>query len=254
MKGRFMERGRILALGLVFLAAAVARSADAGPLPVTIPAAYVPAIANGLDPADPVWANPAAPELSVALDIKITDKQGMMSMMAMQWRWVRVKAAHDGTNIYFRLRFADATADTSVADAPVFADAFALQIPFFTYSAVAMGDQFSPVNIIFWRADLPNPQNIVAGGPGTVQKSPDSGGPPPDTPPLVTHSQSRAAGTWTVILKRPMNGAAASPRGNMVSFVRGRQYKVIFANWNGVLKERNGVKMISGNWQNLAIK
>lgn len=249
MKSRLMPLGAALMLA-IGLSAANPGPGECGAIPVTLAAEYVPGIAQGLDPADGAWRR--ATEVSAALDMLITDTQATRDLLPPQWRWVKARAIHDNTDIYFRFEFRDSTVDTSVADTPLFADGFAMQIPFSGLASVAMGDPLTPVNIIFWRADLPNPQNIVAGGPGTVQTSPDSGGPPPDTPPLVTHSQTRGNRTWTVIIRRPM--ASPSARGNMVPLARGMKYRIIFANWNGANQERGGIKLVTGNWQTLAIK
>ena len=92
---------------------------------------------------------------------------------------------------------------------------------------------------------LGQPQNIVAGGIGTVQEGPE------DLP--ISHSQVWANGSWTVIIKRPLSGAA-SPRGNMVTLAQGGNYQITFAQWEGGNLERDGVKLVAGSWQTLLIQ
>src|SRR5574341_549146 len=225
----------------------------AGDCAVTIRATYVPAAANGLDPNDAAWN--VVPQYTVALDTVITAAGAPQLLPSSKWRFLRVKAMHNGADIFFRFQWPDATQDTEVADGPLFADAVALEIPYNAIaSSIAMGNQFEPVNIIYWRADLPNPQNIVSGGAGTVQKSPDSDGPPP----LVSHFQQWTSGTWTVIFKRAMTGPAVDSTGkspgNMVTLVRGANYRITFAQWDGGNQERKGVKLVAGSWQTLFVQ
>ena len=103
-----------------------------------------------------------------------------------------------------------------------------------------MGTQTVPVNILFWRAALAQPQNIVAGGIGTPQISPDAQN--------IQRYQGWASGRWTVIVSRPMAGASV----NQVTLTRGSSYRVAFANWDGAGLNRNGRKAFS-NWNTLTI-
>lgn len=158
---------------------------------------------------------------------------------------VDIKAVYNGTGICFRYNWKDATADTVANDTPVFADALAMQIPLNGSggAGIQMGSQSNPVNIIFWRADLPKPQNIIAGDVGTVQKSNDS-----DRLP-ISHYQAWTKGEWTVIITRPM--AAASD--NMVTLNQGVKYSFALAYWNGAESNRDGFKYRTG-WNSLTIQ
>jgi len=108
----------------------------------------------------------------------------------------------------------------------------------------------SPVNILFWRADfidpatgLGHPQNIVAGGRGTIHVSSDGQN-------IVSYqSYDSASGEWTVIMARPM--AAASP--NQVGFAPGGSTNMVFSNWEGSDWERDGHKTIS-QWMSMNIE
>lgn len=227
------------------------------PIPATIQAVSVAAAADGLDPANIAWQQ--APEVSVAIDLLITDAQAPQSLQPGNWRWVKVKAMHDGSDILFRFEFNDSSSDTSFEEPHMFTDAFAMQIPFqsaVTTPPIEMGNQAGPVNIIYWRASmgdpvtgLGHPQNIVAGGVGTVQMSPDSTSLP------ISSFQKRDNGFWTLVIKRALSGGSSS-NGNMVTLVPGvaSKYKIVLANWNGANQERNGYKLVSGNWQTLWVK
>ncbi|AJE02765.1 ethylbenzene dehydrogenase-related protein [Geobacter pickeringii] len=240
MMRRFLNLVTVLALLLAALAAP-----SPGHCAVTITAAYVATAGGGLNPNDPDWNS--ATQYTVPLDTVIS-ASGMPQMLpSARWRYLKVTVMHDGTSIFFRYQWPDATQDISVADGPLFADAFAMQIPYTGMSSIAMGNQFEPVNMIYWRANLAAPQNIVSGGAGTVQKSPDSATLP------ISQSQIWANGTWTLVIKRPLSGAA-SLAGNMVPLARGKYYRITFAQWDGGNQERNGVKLVAGSWQTLFVQ
>ena len=120
-------------------------------------------------------------------------------------------------------------------DTDLFGDAIALEDPVQRHGQCAhlhgLPDPV-PVNIIFWRGDLAQPQNIVAGGIGTVQVSPDAAS------QNIQRYQSWAKSVWTVIVTRPM--AASSDNPDHVP--PGATYRIAFANWNGSGSNRNGLK------------
>jgi DMSO reductase family type II enzyme heme b subunit len=241
-----------LALTLVLTALLIPSLSQPASAAVTITARFVAAIANGLSPTDSAWNQ--ATQFTVPLDSIIGPTGVPQLLPSSKWRYLKVKAIHNGTDIFFRYEWTDSTSNTLVDDAPKFADAVAMEIPFVTPSTVAMGNQREPVNIIFWRADMENPltpglghpQNIVAGGAGTVQTSPDS-----DLLP-ITQSQTKTAAGWTVIFKRPLVNASTS--GNMVALARTKSYRICFAQWDGANEERNGLKMVAGSWHTLFVQ
>lgn len=225
-----------------------------------ITAVYVPG-ASGLNPGDSSWGQAQAATITLARFIDyVEDGDGGMGGGGMMDacmemgqainRPVTVRSVHNGNTIYFRYEWTDATADTTVDDNNLFGDALAMEIPYsgggggmggMGDTSLAMGTQTEPVNIIFWRADLDNPQNVVGGGIGTPQPSPDAQN--------LQQYQNWSNGTWTVIVSRPMIGASD----NQVTLVSGVSYSVAFANWDGSDKNRNGRKAFS-NWQTLTIQ
>ncbi len=196
-----------------------------------------------LDMEDPVWGQ--VPETVVNLNKRLNESGARMSFEAHEERNIKVKAVHNGTNIFFLCQWDETEASIASVDYPVFYDAFAIQIPFLKdESPLCMGALHKPSNIIFWRADLPVPENIVSCGPGTPQTSPDAAS------RNIRHYQTWTDKVWRVIITRPM--AATSE--NQVSLERGAIYRVAFANWKGGLDaERGGHKIIS-EWQNLSIQ
>jgi len=196
-----------------------------------------------LDPEDPAWDK--VPETTVNLNKRLNESGARMSFEAHEERHIKVKAVHNGIDIFFFYKWDENEAKIAAGDYPVFPDALAMQIPFLTVeSPLCMGALHEPVNIIFWRSDLPMPENIVAGGPGTAQTSPDAAA------LNIRHYQTWADRVWSVILTRPL--AAASE--NQLSFERRATYRIAFANWKGgVDAERGGHKIVS-EWQHLSIQ
>ncbi len=231
----------------MFAAPAVQAAGPGGGGMTSITAAYVPSSIS-LSPSDPAWGAATAATVTLVRYIDYVSNADTNDTMCMMLgsainRAVTVKVVHNGSDIFFRYEWSDSTADATVNDTPKFADAFAMEIPYSGSggTALAMGTQSGPVNIVFWRADLMQPQNIVAGGIGTPQPSPDAQN--------LLHYQGWGNGKWTVIVSRPLTGASV----NQVTLSRGTSYRVAFANWNGSALDRNGRKAISG-WNTLAIQ
>jgi DMSO reductase family type II enzyme heme b subunit len=219
-----------------------------------ITAVYV-AGADGLNPDDAAWNQAAVTNITLVRFIDYAEDggggggmDGQCMMMGIRINLpVAVSAVHNGSTVFFRYEWADATADTVVNDTNLFGDALAMEIPYsgsaggMGGASLAMGTQTEPVNIIFWRADLSKPQNIVAGGIGTPQPSPDAQN--------LQRYQNWLNGSWSVIVSRPLIGASD----NQITLVSGVSYSVAFANWNGSDKNRNGRKAFS-NWHSLTIE
>ncbi len=215
--------------------------ANANP-PAEITAVYMPGRIT-LDPNDPSWSK--APETTVIFSRRLNEVGARVTFAPDENRIFRIKAAHNGSEIFFNLRWDAIAENNRVDDYPIFADAFAIEIPLFTEdSFLWMGAMDKPVNITFWRADLEQPENIVGGGMGTVQTAPD------EASQNIRHYQKWSNGEWNVIIVRPM--AAASE--NQVSFVRGKKYRIAFANWKGgAYAERGGHKIVS-EWEFLSVQ
>lgn len=233
-------------------------------------------------PAHPAWTS--APVTHVPLQYQIVANVNNLATGKDTFyrpdlqRILSVQAIHDGTNIAFKVEFSDTTRNTSIADVSLFHDALAILIP---YPTTLYGEQCTPgkgqrgmihmgapcngegglpccpVNIMFWRADKGEIENIIANSPGTAQESFET-----DEPGMFNTFQSWHAWTWTVILGRrmldfllPNNNVSLPypfmqsqfPGRNMVDLVPGQKSPVVFANWDGAKGERNGIKFI-GTW------
>jgi DMSO reductase family type II enzyme heme b subunit len=210
--------------------------------PKVITALYISGSIS-LDPGDQVWAG--SPDTTIDFSRRLNEAGARTTFLPDEIRHAKAKAVHNGTDIFFFYQWNATSENNSVADYPIFADAFAMEIPLFTEdSPLWMGAMDKPVNIIFWRADLPKPENIVAGGMGTPQITPD------EASQNIRHYQKWENGIWSLIIARPMDQASE----NQVSFIRGRNYRIAFANWKGgAYAERGGHKIVS-EWQNLSIQ
>ncbi|MDN3513134.1 MAG: ethylbenzene dehydrogenase-related protein [Candidatus Brocadia sp.] len=196
-----------------------------------------------LNTADPAWAQ--APEMTIGLGRRLHESGARLPSDDEKSRSVKVKVVHNSADIFFLCQWNQSAAHTKVDEYTLFADAFAMEIPLITEeSPIWMGAADKPVNIIYWRADLPGPENIVGGGIGTTQKSPDA------TSQNIRHYQRWANGVWSLIITRPMSAAS----NNQVSFVRGESYRLAFANWKGGIDAERGGNKIVSDWQHLSIK
>jgi len=145
-----------------------------------------------LDPLDPAWIQ--TPETAITLSRRIHETGAKMVDMGNENRRIKVKVVHNGTDIFFFYQWDESTPNVTVNDYSLFADAFAMEIPLITeVSPIWMGAKDKPVNIIYWRADLARPENIVGGGIGTTQISSDT------ESQNIRHYQNWANGVWTVI-------------------------------------------------------
>lgn len=201
-------------------------------------------------------------------------------------RNLSVQAIHDGTSILFRIVFDDATKNDSIADVPLFHDSVGILIPFppgpgspvdpacipglDSEPMIHMGMRCDgrdekghfptdpgfagpvkccPVDIMLWRADKIEVENIVANSPGTTVET-------AETDMGLFHAfQKWDNGRWTVIMGRTLVGppGPSGTIGNMVELAADNTYHTVFANWDGGIQERNGRKYI-GLWGSLFIQ
>ncbi len=288
MKTRYLKISMVLALCLTVMAVvipSVGLGVDCSVEPMfQLPNYDVTAVrvANQIDFGDPSGPanNPgaqewkSAPTTAVELGFKIvadvnnqaTGNDILCDPLLYPPRILSVQAIHDGMTSLFRIVFADATQNVSIADVPLFHDALAIGIPYPTtlYGAActpgptqpemlhmgtpcngAEGLPCCPMHLMFWRADKVEIENIVANSPGTTVETVET-----DIPGLLNTYQNWANGTWTVIMGRVMTdpflpASTIFPGRNMVDLVPGATNPIVFANWDGSGQERNGYKFIS---------
>lgn len=166
---------------------------------------------------------------------------------------VIVRLVHNDKTISVHLSWEDRTADDAIRDLDQFVDGVAIMFPLSDgANAMTMGDERNPVNVWFWKADKPEPFDVIAYGFGTSRKRPgfETG--------LKIAAQHDGT-SWHVVFQRVMRGGLFSS--SHVNFappgVLGRSHNnlgISFAVWNGSNKERSGQKSISGEWEPIEIE
>ncbi|HEU4759467.1 MAG TPA: ethylbenzene dehydrogenase-related protein [Dehalococcoidia bacterium] len=201
-----------------------------------------------LDPGAPAWRSP--PEETLALTPTPISVQPSVYVIA-KWKdlgygavqQVRIRAAHNGEALLFRLTWDDETASDRIGDTDQFADAAAVLFPLNGDAPIAnMGMEGQPVNAWYWRPDLERPLNVTAQGPGTTVRHKED--------VFLEANGRHADGGWSVVVARPFGVQGA----NAVSLAPGQPAKVGFAVWQGANQERGGLKAFTPAWQPLEIE
>jgi hypothetical protein len=249
------------------------------------------------DPSHSAWASAPVTDVPLAYEIFASANAQFTiddwTLKPLKQRLLQVQSIHDGKEILFRVRWRDRTMDLEKDDVPRFFDALALLIPYseadfpgcvpgvtsepmihmgmrcdgrdehgIPEGELGAGDvRCCPVNIMFWRPDKIEIENIITNAMGTTMETAET-----DDPTLFHAAQVYDRNHWTVIMARKMIGPepplkqvivgaenVGGPDAFMVDLVPGVTYDTVFANWNGKKEERNGIKWI-GLWGNLYIE
>ena len=161
-------------------------------------------------------------------------------------RNLQVQAAHNGTDIFFRLSWEDASRDTTITENDTFPDGCGILMPLAGGDPPIdeMGSADAPVNAWFWRADFGETvHNTVAKGLGTTQFSKQS--------PI----QAKATwenNAWSIVFTRALS--VPQQQAETVQLEAGKSVKIGFAVWEGSNGERAGVKSFSKEWRDLALE
>lgn len=203
-----------------------------------------------LDPRSPSWAGVAEEEIKLTATplanqpseyIKASRDERKIGKVRRIW----VRAAHDGTRIFFRLSWEDTSKNERIVDTNIFPDGTGILFPVRGDPPIQeMGKKDNPVNAWFWRADFQDkPKNVWAEGLGTTEYSAKS--------PLEARS-AWADGRWSVVLARPLR--VDLPPDQAVELAPGAKTKVGFAVWEGSNGERGGIKSFSKEWRELVLE
>jgi DMSO reductase family type II enzyme heme b subunit len=161
-------------------------------------------------------------------------------------RSLLVQAAHNGSEIFFRLQWEDGEKNVQITDTNIFPDACGILMPLNGGEPPIdeMGSKDAPVNAWYWRADSEDkPYNTVAQGLGSTRF----------TERCAIRAKSLwGSGAWAVVLARPL--AVAAQKEEATQLEVGRTIKVGFAVWEGSNGERAGVKSFSKEWRELTIE
>ena len=202
-----------------------------------------------LDPESSAWSG--VPQETVALEATPLVLQPSEYVQVKWATWqhgviqeVRVRAAHNGDVLCFRLEWDDPTDDSRPNDTTNFPDQAGVMLPIGPDAPISeMGLPGQPVNMWLWRADVPTPFYVTATGRGTTTRHPAS--------PLQGRGVWRS-GVWRVTIARPF--AVDLPKEQVVPLAPGAQHTCTFAVWQGSNKERAGLKAYQPLWQPLEIE
>jgi DMSO reductase family type II enzyme heme b subunit len=155
---------------------------------------------------------------------------------------VSARMAHNGETLSIRLAWEDPQRDDRMPDLDRFVDAAAVVFPLLDdANPLTMGDEARPVNAWLWKADLPEPFDVIARGFSTTQRRPASES---GLAARGTHQD----GQWVVVFQRPLQ-----PTGEFARFEPGTPAKISFAVWDGNNAERSGQKAVSGVFLDVAL-
>ncbi|HET9476364.1 MAG TPA: ethylbenzene dehydrogenase-related protein [Dehalococcoidia bacterium] len=158
-------------------------------------------------------------------------------------RMVKVQAAHNGKDIFFRLSWRDDTKNDSYGDGSVFPDAAAVIFPMNGKAPLENdGSSDAPVNLWFWRANKEDAgENLIARGLATEEPTKSNG--------IATKSRWED-GSWELVVSRPIKASSRET----APLSTAKPNSVGFAVWEGGSQERGSLHAHSRQWQELVIE
>lgn len=159
---------------------------------------------------------------------------------------VDVRALSNGSEIFIRLSWSDATEDREPRGNESFPDGAALAFPVNDDAPlITMGSKEQPVNAWLWRANLESESalNMIATGIGTSFTTAAS---------TVRCKGIWKEGRWAVVFSRAFGVPEAA--GGGTQFASGEPVKYGVAVWNGSNGERAGIKAYSQAWKSLKLE
>ncbi|MBE9540616.1 MAG: dimethylsulfide dehydrogenase [Proteobacteria bacterium] len=149
---------------------------------------------------------------------------------------VNLRAASDGQSLFLRMRWPDATQNTTTSR-DEFADGIAIQFAQEggDTTSYMMGAAATPVNIWYWKAGTDLPQNLAAGGFGSTTLL--------ERGELTASNTFRNSGEWVVVFSRPL-----SQEGDHQVDLNSDSVLIALALWQGDKRQRDGLKHVSPGW------
>jgi len=197
-----------------------------------------------LNPLNPAWKkataeafdmNPAPIAMAAKLSpfMALSEDHGSVEKL-------EARAIHNGKRLSLLISWADDTADTKIDDLNQFTDGVAVMFPMSAgATATTMGDENNPVNAWMWKADAPEPMDVIARGYGSSQRrSAQKTG--------LKASAVHTDGRWHVVFQRNLRPSTMAM--DLVGFSPKSSTGIAIAVWNGSNNERAGQKSVSGEW------
>ncbi|WP_135364010.1 ethylbenzene dehydrogenase-related protein [Halosimplex halophilum] len=190
--------------------------------------------ANATDPTAESWT--AVPSVELAL---ASAPSGLPEASNVSVREAQVRTATNGSHVFVRVSWPDATADRNASGLREFADAVAVQLPENESARppIAMGGTSNRVNVWYW-SGTGTTEELLAGGAGTTTSFERS---------AVDAQAVHEDGEWHVAFTRE-----AEMAGNRTDLSGEQDVDVAVAVWNGSYDERAGRKSVS-EWKYLAM-
>jgi len=182
---------------------------------------------------------PAPVAMAAAVSMHMAVSQGHGKVKRLEAR-----LAHDGETLSIRLSWQDPAHDDRIRDLDQFVDAAALLFPLVpdTNPLTMGGEETKPVNAWLWKADQPEPFDVIARGYSTTQRRPASSS-------GLAASGLYRDGRWAVVFQRPLVAGS----GEFVRFEPGGSAQVGLAVWDGSNAERAGQKAVTGAFYQLEL-
>lgn len=197
-----------------------------------------------LDAASPVWAGALGESVSMAPTPLMMVKEVSPFLALSQDHGaignLQAAALHNGRLLAIRLQWAAPKRD-KLDDLDAFVDGAGVLFPVVRGApAVTMGAPGKPTNAWYWKANTPQPYEVVAEGFASVHR-------------LADRSDLKAAaqyrdGQWHLVLARSLGKAEG-----LVKLEAGGSSKIAFALWSGGNAERSGRKSFSGEFVDFEI-
>lgn len=194
-------------------------------------AAWASVLAENVD----MWPTPLGMVKEVSPFLALSEDHGAIKSL-------QAAALHNGSTIAIRLQWSADKRD-KIADLDSFVDGAAVLFPLVRGApAATMGARGKPTNAWYWKANMPEPYEVVAEGFASVQRLKDKGG--SDLKAVAVHRD----GQWNLVLRRSLANADG-----LVKLAPGGSSKIAFAVWSGGNAERSGRKSFSGEFVDFEI-
>jgi DMSO reductase family type II enzyme heme b subunit len=157
-------------------------------------------------------------------------------------RQVNVRACHDGTALYVRLEWQDATENRDTLEGGVFPDGAGVLFPIHKDAPInSMGNEREWVNAWQWRGDSKEGRSVYAKGLGTTEPNQEA------VDVDAVHSGDR----WQVVISRALTTELSG--NTSIGLSPGTATRVGVAVWEGGVGERAGFKGFTEEWIDLRL-
>ncbi|BFM15387.1 hypothetical protein R50073_15700 [Maricurvus nonylphenolicus] len=206
----------------------------------------VPASSNLQDPAAQAWANTKEYQVELATAPPVHPSISLRHDSLAPSIPVIFSVATDHNNVYIRVRWQDKSLNR-YHSFDQFADAAAIQFALNggVQTSFMMGSVNAPVNMWYWNAAKPEPQNLLASGFGTVT---DIAGDSLSANAAYLHANSDdgSEASWMLVFSRPI--ATESNTAYQVDLENSQLIHFSLGIWQGEDKQRDGLKRIYPGW------